>query len=84
MRRSAHLCGRPTLPAMARYFDVHPVDPQRRAIGQIVDLIAAAMRGADVHTDVVDAVAQAFRAADATGHGDEDMAAVVRAFRPHS
>ena len=24
---------------MARYFDVHPVDPQRRAIGQIVDLI---------------------------------------------
>jgi tRNA threonylcarbamoyl adenosine modification protein (Sua5/YciO/YrdC/YwlC family) len=24
---------------MARYFDVHPVDPQRRAIGQIVDLV---------------------------------------------
>jgi len=24
---------------MARYFDVHPVDPQRRAIGQVVDLI---------------------------------------------
>ena len=24
---------------MARYFDVHPVDPQRRAVGQIVDLI---------------------------------------------
>jgi 3-hydroxyisobutyrate dehydrogenase len=47
-----------------------------------LDLIAAAMRGADVHTDVVDAVAQAFRAADATGHGDEDMAAVVHAFRP--
>jgi 3-hydroxyisobutyrate dehydrogenase len=49
-----------------------------------LDLIAAAMRGADVHTDVVDAVAQAFRAADATGHGDEDMAAVVHAFRPKS
>ena len=24
---------------MARYFDVHPLDPQRRAIGQVVDLI---------------------------------------------
>ncbi len=24
---------------MARYFDVHPVDPQKRAIGQVVDLV---------------------------------------------
>ena len=24
---------------MARYFDVHPVDPQRRAVGQVVDLV---------------------------------------------
>lgn len=24
---------------MARYFDVHPVDPQRRAIGQVVDVL---------------------------------------------
>lgn len=24
---------------MARYFDVHPVDPQRRAISQVVDLV---------------------------------------------
>ena len=24
---------------MARYFDVHPVDPQRRAIGQVVDIL---------------------------------------------
>lgn len=24
---------------MARYFDVHPVDPQRRAIGQVVDVV---------------------------------------------
>jgi tRNA threonylcarbamoyl adenosine modification protein (Sua5/YciO/YrdC/YwlC family) len=24
---------------MARYFDVHPVDPQRRAIGQIVEIV---------------------------------------------
>jgi len=38
MRRGHHLSG-PTLRAMARYFDVHPVDPQRRAIGQIVDLV---------------------------------------------
>ena len=24
---------------MARYFDVHPVDPQRRAIGQVADIV---------------------------------------------
>lgn len=24
---------------MARYFDVHPVDPQRRALGQVVDVL---------------------------------------------
>ncbi|MEO6997137.1 MAG: Sua5/YciO/YrdC/YwlC family protein, partial [Terracoccus sp.] len=24
---------------MARYFDVHPVDPQPRAIGQVVDIL---------------------------------------------
>ena len=47
-----------------------------------LDLIAAAMRGVDVRPEVVEAVAEAFRAADATGHGDEDMAAVVHAFRP--
>jgi 3-hydroxyisobutyrate dehydrogenase len=45
-------------------------------------LIGAAMRGVDVHTGVVDAVAEAFRTAEAAGHGDEDMAAVVHAFRP--
>jgi 3-hydroxyisobutyrate dehydrogenase len=47
-------------------------------------LIAAAMRGTDVHDGVVEAVAAAFRAADTAGHGDEDMAAVVHAFRPKS
>ena len=47
-------------------------------------LIAAAMRGADVHDGVVEAVAAAFRTADTAGHGDEDMAAVVHAFRPQS
>ena len=45
-------------------------------------LIAAAMRGADVHDGVVEALAAAFRTADTAGHGDEDMAAVVHAFRP--
>ena len=45
-------------------------------------LIAAAMRGVDVHDGVVEAVAAAFRTADTAGHGDEDMAAVVHAFRP--
>ena len=45
-------------------------------------LIAAAMRGAHVHDGVVEALAAAFRRADTAGHGDEDMAAVVHAFRP--
>jgi 3-hydroxyisobutyrate dehydrogenase len=45
-------------------------------------LIAAAMRGVDVHSGVVEAVAATFRTAEAGGHGDEDMAAVVHAFRP--
>jgi 3-hydroxyisobutyrate dehydrogenase len=47
-------------------------------------LIAAAMRGAEVHDGVVEALAAAFRTADTAGHGDEDMAAVVHAFRPKS
>jgi 3-hydroxyisobutyrate dehydrogenase len=47
-----------------------------------LDLIVAAMREADVRNDVVDALADAFRAAAEAGHGDEDMAAVVHAFRP--
>jgi len=45
-------------------------------------LIAAAMRSAGVRSDVAEALAEAFRAVDTAGHGDEDMAAVVRAFRP--
>jgi 3-hydroxyisobutyrate dehydrogenase len=47
-----------------------------------LDLIAAAMRGAGVRSAVAEALADAFRAADAAGHGGEDMAAVVHAFRP--
>lgn len=35
------MAARPKLPAMARYLDVHPVDPQRRVIGQVVDLLRA-------------------------------------------
>jgi 3-hydroxyisobutyrate dehydrogenase len=45
-------------------------------------LIATTIRNAGVRSDVVDAVEQAFRTAEADGHGDEDMAAVVHAFRP--
>jgi 3-hydroxyisobutyrate dehydrogenase len=45
-------------------------------------LISAAMRGVDVHDGVVEALGAAFRTADTAGHGDEDMAAVVHAFRP--
>jgi 3-hydroxyisobutyrate dehydrogenase len=58
--------------------------PSFAVTGVVKDLglIAAAMRGADVQSGVVEAVAAAFRTADAHGHGDEDMAAVVHAFRP--
>ncbi|HSU08680.1 MAG TPA: NAD-binding protein [Pseudonocardia sp.] len=45
-------------------------------------LIAAAIRSVGVRSDVVDAVEEAFRTTEAAGHGDEDMAAVVHAFRP--
>jgi 3-hydroxyisobutyrate dehydrogenase len=45
-------------------------------------LIAAAMRSAGVDAEVMEAVGEAFRRAEAAGHGDEDMAAVVHAFRP--
>ena len=61
--------------------------PPSFAVGGVVKdlgLIAAAMRGADVSSGLVDAVTAAFRSADAAGHGDEDMAAVVHAFRPKS
>lgn len=48
MRHAGHCaarCRRPwtTLPAMARYFDVHPDNnPQARSIGQVVDILHAA------------------------------------------
>ena len=45
-------------------------------------LISAAMHSVGVHGGVMDAVRDAFRRAEAEGHGDEDMAAVVHAFRP--
>lgn len=45
-------------------------------------LIAAAMHAAGVDSGVMEAVRDAFARADAAGHGDEDMAAVVHAFRP--
>jgi 3-hydroxyisobutyrate dehydrogenase len=44
-------------------------------------LITAAMRSAGVDSRVMEAVMDEFRAADAAGHGDEDMAAVIHAFR---
>ncbi len=46
-----------------------------------VGLIGSAARAADVHDGLVEAVAAAFRATQAAGRGDEDMAAVVHAFR---
>ena len=47
-------------------------------------LIAAALRGVDVRTEIVDAVAAVFGSAEAAGHGGDDMAAVVEAFRPRT
>ena len=44
-------------------------------------LIGAAAQEAGVRTAVVEALADAFRATADGGHGDEDMAAVVHAFR---
>ena len=35
------LAARSKLPDMARYFDVHAVDPQRRVIGQVVEILRA-------------------------------------------
>src|SRR5690348_3823506 len=54
--------------------------------GVVKDLgpMAAAARSVDVPTGVLEAFAAAFRAAEAAGHGDDDMAAVVAAFRPKS
>ena len=44
-------------------------------------LIAAAMRETGTDAALMDAVAQQFRRAADCGHGGEDMAAVIRAFR---
>jgi len=45
-------------------------------------LIAAAMRESGTDAALMDAVARQFRKAADGGHGEEDMAAVYRAFRP--
>lgn len=45
-------------------------------------LIAAAMRETGTDATLMDAVAHQFRKAADGGHGEEDMAAVYRAFRP--
>jgi 3-hydroxyisobutyrate dehydrogenase len=44
-------------------------------------LIAAAMRETGTDAALIDAVAQQYRKAADSGHGGEDMAAVIRAFR---
>jgi 3-hydroxyisobutyrate dehydrogenase len=62
--------------------DEYPTSFAVSGVVKDLGLIAAAMRGAGVHAEVAEAVADAFRKADAAGHGDEDMAAVVHAFRP--
>ena len=47
-----------------------------------IGLIADAMRETGTDAALMDAVRQQFRKAAASGHGDEDMAAVFHAFRP--
>lgn len=47
-----------------------------------VELILAAARGAGVADDVLAGLAAAYRRASQAGYGDEDMAAVYRAFPP--
>jgi 3-hydroxyisobutyrate dehydrogenase len=44
-------------------------------------LIADAMRETGTDAALMDAVREQFRRAAGSGHGEEDMAAVVRAFR---
>lgn len=59
--------------------------PTSFSVGGVVKdigLISAAMRAAGVHSGVMEAVGDAFGRAEAAGHGAEDMAAVVHAFRP--
>jgi 3-hydroxyisobutyrate dehydrogenase len=45
-------------------------------------LIAAAMRASGTDASLMDAVGGQYRKASAAGHGEQDMAAVYRAFRP--
>lgn len=47
-------------------------------------LIAAAMRDTGTDTTLIEALGRRFRAAANAGHADEDMAAVVHAFRQRS
>ena len=70
------------LKGRAMIADEFPTSFSVSGVVQDLGLIGAAMRGADVRSVVLEAVRAAFRAADAAGHGDEDMAAVVLAFRP--
>jgi 3-hydroxyisobutyrate dehydrogenase len=70
------------LKGKAMIADEFPTSFAVNGVVKDLGLIAAAMREADVHDGVVEAVATAFRTADAAGHGDDDMAAVVHAFRP--
>src|SRR5215210_4200109 len=70
------------LKGRAMIADEFPTSFSVSGVVKDLGLIGAAMRGADVRSEVLEAVRAAFRAADAAGHGDEDMAAVVHAFRP--
>jgi 3-hydroxyisobutyrate dehydrogenase len=49
---------------------------------EIAGLIAAAMRESGTDAAPMDTVGQQYRKAAEAGHGEKDMAAIYRAFRP--
>jgi 3-hydroxyisobutyrate dehydrogenase len=72
------------LKAQSMIADEYPTSFAVSGVVKDLGLMAAAARSVDVPTGVLEAFAAAFRAAEAAGHGDDDMAAVVTAFRPKS
>lgn len=61
--------------------DEHPVSFELDGVVKDTDLILAALRGAGADTTLADAVRDRLAVASAAGHGQEDMSAVVHAYR---
>jgi 3-hydroxyisobutyrate dehydrogenase len=69
------------LKGKAMLADEFPTAFSVRGVVKDAGLIADAMRGAGVDAEVIQAVGRAFHRAEEAGHGEDDMAAVVHAFR---